>query len=65
VFAHIESTSDIFHSDKSVSVLIHAAEGALDHSQLALGKLVTEASNELLVIDAAIAIDVVGAHEAL
>ena len=65
ILRDVVSAGDVFDADKSVSVLIHCAEGALNHGQFARGELVSEASNELFVRDVTISINIVGAHEAL
>lgn len=65
VLSYTIFSSYVVGADKSVSILVHAGESALNHGQFARRKLISESSNELFIADVAITIDVIGAQEAL
>lgn len=56
---------DVSDGDSARVVAINQSKGLVDHSLSALGERVTKTTNELLISDVAIAINIVVLHEGL
>ena len=65
VLRYIIDCVNIFNGDCAIAAAINQSKCLVDHVLAALGKWVTEASNELLVGNVAITVDIVKFHERL
>ena len=62
---HVVNCVDVFNTDSSVVAAINQSKGLLDHVLSTLSKRISESTDELLVSDIAITIDIVILHESL
>ena len=65
ILGHVVNRVNILNGDRAVAAPVNQLEGLVDHVFSALGQRVSQSSDELLIGDIAIAVDIVVFHEGL